>query len=55
MWIELRLDKSSLDLDISTNYDLNSLLENGARLAMSRLSRKINSRVTSIDIDNALN
>ena len=54
VWIELRLDKSSLDLDISTNYDLNSLLENGARLAMSRLSRKINSRVSSIDIDNAL-
>ena len=54
VWIELRLDKSSLNLDISTNYDLNSLLENGARLAMSRLSRKFNSRVTSMDIDNAL-
>lgn len=53
VWVQISLAKDNLDLEISTNHNLNKLSEKGAKLAKRRLEKKINSKAELFEIEKA--
>ena len=53
VWVRILLAKDNLDLEISTNHNLNKLSEKGAKLAKRRLEKKINSKAELFEIEKA--
>jgi len=54
VWVKLSFNKDSKSIMMSTTHNLEILLDKNSLLAQSRLSIKLNEKVSEFDINNAL-